>query len=48
MKNYQQLKVLVSFFENDVITTSSQYDNVGGIPDGWLINDDSEQFIGGN
>lgn len=35
MKHYQQPIVAVIFFETDDIITSSQHDNVGGIPEGW-------------
>lgn len=35
MKNYQQPIVAVILFERNDIITSSQYDNIGGIPEGW-------------
>lgn len=35
MKNYQQPIVAVIFFETNDIITTSQYDNIGGIPSEW-------------
>lgn len=35
MKRYQQPIITVTLFETDDIITSSQDDNVGGIPGGW-------------
>jgi hypothetical protein len=35
MKNYQQPIVAVIFYERNDIIASSQYDNIGGIPEEW-------------
>ena len=40
MKNYETLEIkVIMLLKNDIVQTSSEYDNVGGIPDTWQGNE---------
>lgn len=39
MKNYEALEIkVIVLLKDDIVRTSSEYDNVGGIPDTWQGN----------
>ena len=40
MKNYEALEIkVIVLLKDDIVRTSSKYDNVGGIPDTWQGNE---------